>query len=115
MGILDDLSGALQGAVDWTFTDCTLIAATGAKVSNGAGGWTTAPSSHTCRAKVDKKQAADGKGGIVIITRIIILKGSLAVTPQAGNEIDGLGANYRLAKVDSDGLGSHWMCEVESG
>ena len=114
-GILDGLSAALQGAVDFTFSDCVLKAATGAKVSNGSGGWTQASSDNACRAKLDKKQAADGKGGIVIITRVIILRGSLSVTPQAGNVITGLDATYRLTKVDTDGLGSHWMCEVESG
>jgi hypothetical protein len=115
MSILDDLSAGLQGAVDWTFSDCVLSAAEGTRVSNGSGGWTIAPVTHTCRAKLDKKESRDGAGGLVIVTRILILRGSLAGSPAKGNKITGLDQDYILGGVDSDGLGSHWICGVAGG
>jgi hypothetical protein len=115
VALLDDLSAALQGAVDFTFSDTVLVAAGGTKVSNGAGGWTTGPANHDCRAKLDKKETRDSDGGLIIVTRILILRGSLAVTPTSGNLLQGLDREYKLGKCHSDGLGSHWVCEVENG
>lgn len=115
MGLLDDLGASLQASVDWTFSDATLVVA-GAKTPNGMGGFTSAPVDHACRAKVDRKEARNSEGGIVYNTRILILKGSLAIAPAPGHELQGLDRVYRLrAPIMQDGLGSHWICEVENG
>lgn len=115
MGLLDDLGASLQAAVDWTFSDAVLVVA-GAKTPNGMGGFTSATANHNCRAKVDRKEARNSDGGIVYTTRVLILKGSLAVTPAPGNDVTGLDRAYRLrAPIVQDGLGSHWVCEVENG
>lgn len=115
MGILDDLSAGLQGAVEWTFTPCVLVAGGGAKVASASGGWTTGGVNHDCMAKVDKKETRTAAGDVHYVTRILILRGSLAVEPAKGNQITGLDRTYKLGPVDRDGLGSHWICEVDNG
>lgn len=115
MGLLDDFSAALQGAVDFTFTDCVLTAGNGTHTPNGSGGFTDGTATHNCRGRLNRKETRAAEGGLVYVTQIIILRGSLTVVPAEGNKITGLGRAYVLGRTHLDGLGSHWVCEVVDG
>lgn len=114
MGIINNLSAALQAATDWTFSDAVLLSE-GAATVNDTGAVVHASVETACRAKVDKKETRDSSGGLVRKTRILILAGSLTVEPQRGNKISGLDRAYKLGKCDRDGINSHWVCEVDDG
>lgn len=115
MGILDNLSSALQASLDWTFSACVLTASTGAKTPNGSGGFVDTTTTHSCRAKLNRKETRNAEGGLVYVSQILILKGSLSVQPAEGNKLTGLDRDYSLGRVRMDGLASHWVCEVVDG
>lgn len=114
-GPLDQISGALQGAVAWTFSPATLSSA-GALTNNGKGTVTSVPANNDCLAKLDQKTDRFGPEGSRVVTRILILAGSLAVDPAQGNTLAFIGgATYRLGICRRDGIRSHWTCEVDNG
>jgi hypothetical protein len=114
VSVLGDISSALQGAVDWTFSDAVLKSADAVTVT-ATGGTTRASVDNDCRAKVDRKWHTLPDGSTVLKTRILILVGSLAVAPAINNAVVLDGETYRLGPCARDGLNSHWVCEVVGG
>lgn len=111
MTALAGLSAALQGAVEWTFADATLRQA-GAMTRDAVGGYSAATIETACKAKLDQKTHIFPDHGPLLVTRILILAGSLSVEPAPGNSVVIDAKTYRLGPVRRDGIASHWVCEV---
>lgn len=117
MGVIQNLSAALQGATAWTFQAATLRGPGMVKTPDGAGGFTVTSHDVSCLAKLDQKQGYTEENGRYTITRILILASSVTITPEAGMTLqlgspwDNAAKAYKFGPIRLDGIASHYVCE----